>query len=63
MTDRQTIRAKALELAMLSFSVHHDGLFERMTNPGTSAIPPLLAQRAAAIEDYIKRSDPKAAEL
>jgi hypothetical protein len=55
MTNEQEIRAKALELAMLSFSVHHDSLFERFTEDGVSKIPPLIEQRAKAIEKYLRR--------
>jgi hypothetical protein len=58
MTNEQEIRAKALELAMLSFSVYHDGLFERFSDEGVSKIPPLIKQRAKAIEEYLRQCPP-----
>jgi len=58
MTEKQEIRAKAIELALLSFHTNISGMFERLSEEGESDIPRLVRQRATAIEDFIRDSSP-----
>jgi hypothetical protein len=57
--DNREIRAKALEIAMLSFSVPNNGMFERLKEDGSSEIPKLIEQRSLAIEKFILQARPE----
>ena len=56
MTEEQEIRAKALELALLSFATKYDPVFERYKDD--NLIPSAIRQRAKIIEEYIKNPSP-----